>query len=562
MPILLPLKDREPYRQSLKTLTALHTEAERSLVTKKPLETHKIKLLTDMTSTDNFEGQIKALELGIDQITEEYEALLKSVAYEDLSAFAEYINLLEGPSKHHMFFCEKLMELEQTPRGRLIISSPPGSAKSTYCSRLLPAWYLGRHPRHTYMQAGHGQKFVDNELSYPTKAIVDSDRYRDIFPDVFLDPQKKATDMWRLNNPKGRYFGKGIGAGVSGFRCDFGSLDDPFASREDAETEGLRNKKFRWYVNDFSLRLLPHAPLLVVMTRWHTDDITGRLLEMQKSGDPNIDHYEMVNLAGLALENDPLGREEGEPLWPEFWNMGHYLNKKATLSASEWNSLYQGQPTDEQGGVFQADWIQRYRQLPTHEGRPPPPPDFEETHEQQAERLSSKDPDSIIVRTTLSVDTAIKASERANFTAITIWAESKSGKHFLVEVYRRRAEFNDMVNLIDKAARDHNVSAILVEDKGSGTQYIQTQQNKAFAPIIPISVQNQTKEFRFDSVTPMFVTGRVLLPHSGLWLPDYEKELLEFPASKYDDQVDSTSQYLSWAKPIARGGMKPLRGGV
>ena len=219
-------------------------------------------------------------------------------------------------------------------------------------------------------------------------------------------------------------------------------------------------------------------------------------------------------------------------------------------------------PTDPSGGVLQQEWIQRYAKPPTLEGWAPPPPDFEESIEQNAHRLSQKDPDTILARMTLSVDTAIKASDRANFTAITIWAESKSGKHFLIQTYRRRVEFNDMVNLIDKAAREHNVSAILVEDKGSGTQYIQTQQNKAFAPIISISVQNQTKEFRFDSVTPMFVTGKVLLPHSGLWLPDYEKELLEFPASKYDDQVDSTSQYLSWAKPMARGGMKPLRGGV
>lgn len=431
---------------------------------------------------------------------------------------------------------------------------------STYCSRDFPSWYLGRHPTHSYMQGGHTQGFCDDELSAPTRGLVDSPAFRDIFPGIHLDPQKKAATMWRLNTKKGRYFCRGVGGGISGYRANCGGLDDPYPSRKMAESPTYSNDVYTWFNSDFKKRLLPSAPLFVIATRWNPHDLTGRLLELMK--DERVGQYEIINLAGLALENDPIGREEGEPLWPEMYDKAYYLTQKAESTASEWHSLYQGQPTVEDGGVLQSEWIQRYKDLPTHEGRPPPPPNFEESHDQQAERLRTIDPDSIIVRTTLSVDTAIKASDRANFTAITIWAESKSGKHYLIEVYRRRLEFNTMVDLIDKAARDHNVSAILVEDKGSGTQYIQTQQNKSFAPIISISVQNQTKEFRFDAITPMFVTGRVLLPNSGLWLPDYEKELLEFPASKYDDQVDSTSQYLSWAKPMARGGMKPLRGGV
>lgn len=431
---------------------------------------------------------------------------------------------------------------------------------STYCSRDYPSWYLGRHPTHSYMQGGHTQGFCDDELSVPTRGLVDSSAFRDIFPGIHLDPQKKAATMWRLNTKKGRYFCRGVGGGISGYRTHCAGLDDPYPTRKMAESPAYSNEVYTWFNSDFKKRLLPSAPLFIIATRWNPHDLTGRLLELMQ--DKRVGQYEVVNLAGLALENDPIGRKEGDPLWPEMFDKAYYLTQKAESTASEWHSLYQGQPTVEDGGVLQSEWIQRYKDLPTHEGRPPPPPNFEESHEQQAERLRTIDPDSIIVRTTLSVDTAIKASDRANYTAITVWAESKSGKHYLIEVYRRRLEFNTMVDIIDKAARDHNVSAILVEDKGSGTQYIQTQQNKSFAPIISISVQNQTKEFRFDAITPMFVTGRVLLPHSGLWLPDYEKELLEFPASKYDDQVDSTSQYLSWAKPMARGGMKPLRGGV
>jgi predicted phage terminase large subunit-like protein len=116
-----------------------------------------------------------------------------------------------------------------------------------------------------------------------------------------------------------------------------------------------------------------------------------------------------------------------------------------------------------------------------------------------------------------------------------------------------------MCALIDKTARRWGASAILVEDKGSGTQYIQTRQGKAPAPIIPIAVPANSKEFRFDAVTPMFEAGQIFLPERALWLPDYERELQSFPLGKHDDQVDATSQYLSWARAKRNlGGMAKL----
>jgi predicted phage terminase large subunit-like protein len=156
-----------------------------------------------------------------------------------------------------------------------------------------------------------------------------------------------------------------------------------------------------------------------------------------------------------------------------------------------------------------------------------------------------------------SVDTASKKGERNDYTVIEIWLETLEGKHYLLDVIRSKLEFNEMCLEINKAALRWAVNAILVEDKGSGTQYIQTQTGKAPAPIIPIPTTEGSKEFRFDSITPMIEGGLVYLPEAASWLPDFEKEILSFPNGKHDDQVDAASQYLRWT-----GGKKAIGGTV
>jgi predicted phage terminase large subunit-like protein len=133
-------------------------------------------------------------------------------------------------------------------------------------------------------------------------------------------------------------------------------------------------------------------------------------------------------------------------------------------------------------------------------------------------------------------------------------------RHYLAEVVRKKVEFNDLVAEIEAAATRWGADAILVEDKGSGTQYIQTRQGKAPAPVIPIAPGTNDKEFRFDGVMPMIEAGEVYIPRTARWLPDFESELLAFPNGTYSDQVDMTSQYLSWAREKRKYGSRKLGG--
>ncbi len=204
-----------------------------------------------------------------------------------------------------------------------------------------------------------------------------------------------------------------------------------------------------------------------------------------------------------------------------------------------------GEPVDEDGGVVKGTWFQRYDKIPEHE----------------------KDPNGNIVkmgykRTILSVDSAEKAQARNDYSVVTVWRQTLDNKHYLVDVKRKRVEFADLVQMIEQTARTWGADAILVEDRGSGTQYIQARGKTGLAPapVIDIQVSNVGKEFRLDGVSPMFQAGEVFLPHRANWLADYEAEIMQFPNAKHDDQVDSTSQYLNWARKGAKRGTRKLVG--
>lgn len=255
--------------------------------------------------------------------------------------------------------------------------------------------------------------------------------------------------------------------------------------------------------------------------------------------------FEIINLPAEALENDALGRAPGDALWPELFDESYLTYLKETLPPRDWNSLYQGTPVDEDGGVVKGTWFSRYEKMPDHK-------------RDEAGNVLNRG----FKRTILSVDSAEKTTKRNDYSVITVWRETPDNKHCLCTVVRKRVEFPDLVTLIETTARTWEADAILVEDRGSGTQYIQARglSGLAPAPVIAISVSNQSKEFRFDGVAPMFQAGEVLLPVRADWLAEYEKEILSFPNGTHDDQVDSTSQYLNWARKGRRRGTKKLKG--
>ncbi|MBB5277746.1 putative phage terminase large subunit-like protein [Rhizobium rosettiformans] len=527
-----PHSKRRAIREILSTLDKHRNKVERCLARGMPIPTDTLKYCGFLNVTEP-NALLNAINMFHDQYQAAYFAELRALARNDLTAFAEYMNPDEPPAPHHVWMCDRLMEMESREILRMLISMPPGHAKSTYSSRLFPAWYMGRNVKHKYIQAGHTTSFCESEFGKKTKALIDTEVFRDVFPDIFLAVDSKAAGNWSLAGTGGQYLTRGVGQGISGFRAHCAGVDDPFASREDAESQTIRDKVFDWFSADFTTRLLPNSPMFVVATRWHSDDLCGRIEDMNRQGKGLP--WEIINLSAICEdpETDAMGRSHGEPLWPDFYTHDHLMNLKATLPPRDWNSLYMGKPVDEEGGVIIGEWLKTYDMLPGHNSRK---------------------------RTVVSVDSAIKANQRADFSAIGVWIEDFDGFHHLAYMHRARVEFPQLVTLIENIAVTWGADTILIEDKGSGTQYVQTRANKAPCPVIPLSPNNNSKEFRLDGVAPLFQAGKVLLPKRAEWLPDYTAELLGFPNAKYDDQVDVTSQYLTWARVSTKRGNVKLQG--
>jgi predicted phage terminase large subunit-like protein len=394
---------------------------------------------------------------------------------------------------------------------------------STYASHLFGAWYLGRNPDHILLQAGNTASFVEDQISEKVRGYIQDPVFQTVFENVYISKAKSSLKTWKLEGRKGTYQARGVGAKIAGVRAHYQNVDDPIGSREEAESPTQREKSWNWFEDDFFTRRLPTCPTSITATRWHEDDIIGRLMEREKNKANS--KWEFINLPALAEDNDPLGREPGEALWPDFFTKEFLLETKADSSGRKWNSLYQGKPFDEDGGVFNVAWMCRYSTLPD---------------------------DDQIKKVTVSVDCAEKPGARNDYTVVTVWYETILGKHYLVNLVRRRMEFTDMTKTINLLARRYGAHEILIEDAGAGVQYIQTQsgrdgrKRKAPCPVTPVPTSPiNTKAFRLDGCVPLIRAGEVLFPEKNEWIADLEAELAAFPDGTYDDQVDSISQYLS-----------------
>lgn len=559
---------KERLLKTFKMLTALNYRVDEAIRTHTALPSRDWDALVALSQSHNLETQMNVLAAALEECESSLIEVWVELARESYHDFYEFMNREEEyvMSPHQRLIGDLLMSSANKETMRFMLSMPPGHCKSTHSSHHYPAWWFGKFPKLKFLQAGHSQDFVANELGAKVKSIIDSDDYRLVFPDVRLRTDMRAKDYWGLSNLKGKYVAKGAGQGISGFRGNYGMVDDPYKSRADAESATIRDRVFKWYSDDFSTRLLPGSPLGIIMTRWHSDDLCGRITdreererleELARQKDAEISQviekiedqkgnqkkyrFEIINLPAICEDGDDvLGRAVGEPLWEELFDLPALENLKADMTSASWNSLYQGTPIDAEGGAVSAEWFQRY-------SKPPSTGDKETANE--------------VRRTVVSVDAANTAKERSDFTVITVWQEDFKKNHYLIDVIRKQMEFPEMGAEIARVCRRYSADALLVEAKGNGLAYIQLKKDGgAPAPLIPIEVGTSSKEFRFDEVTPMFEAGQVYLPERALWLADYEKEIISFPLGKNDDQVDATSQYLKWARQKGRRGTKKLGG--
>lgn len=267
---------------------------------------------------------------------------------------------------HHALLLNKLQGIEDGTVPNLMVLMPPGSAKSTYADVVFVPWFMARKSRRNVILASYASDIAKKQ-GRRARQLIKSRSFSNLMG-VSLKDDQKAADEWALDNGS-EYMAGGLLSGLTGNRAALGILDDPIRGREAAESPTIRDKTWDAYTDDFCSRLIPGAPQVMILTRWHQDDPAGRILPEDWSGESGwFDgrdgrKWYVICLPAIADRvDDPLGRKIGETLWPEWFNHAHWEPFKRNQRT--WFSLYQQKPTSPEGTFFKREWFRRYE---THE---------------------------------------------------------------------------------------------------------------------------------------------------------------------------------------------------
>jgi predicted phage terminase large subunit-like protein len=449
---------------------------------------------------------------------------------------------------HNLLIARYLMAVEKGEITRLIVNMPPRHGKTMMISEFFPAWCLGRHPEwqiisttYAFDKAGDAGRKVRNQMIGPT--------HQNIFPNCSISKDSKGANKFNTAQG-GTYVSVGVGGAITGRGAHLFLIDDPLKGREDAESPAMRKKLIDWYRSVAYTRLMPgNSAIILVQTRWHHEDLTGYLMTEQTD-----DGWVSLSLPAIATQDqDVIGRNSGDALWPEQFPKRKLDQIKASVGSREWNSQFQQSPTPSEGGMVQLNWFERYpgkdltaSRVLARMGMRPVPLNISNGN---GELVKFK-------RLVISWDTAFKESEIHDPSACTVWGIAKNG-YYLISCFTGRYDYPRLKkaavriwNQISSYDVPGNVP-VLIEDRGSGQSLIQDLRRSTKMPVIPIQAEIN-KQFRLESVTDLIEGGKVFLPSNAVWLSDFELQLCQFPYGAHDDIVDSTSQFLRWAGKVKK----------
>lgn len=289
-------------------------------------------------------------------------------------SFVEYNRYVcvegEEPDTHHELICETVESVINGEKHNVMVFCPPGSAKTTYTTIRGAAYYVSKKKRKGVICASYADALASS-FGRKVRNLISSREHQQVF-DVQLAQDSKAKGEWETSNET-FYYACGVGGSITGRRADLGIIDDPVRSRADADSETIRESTWEWYKSDFLTRLKPGAAQIIIQTRWHEDDLSGRILPDDWAGESGWiqcrdgQKWYVLNIPAQAMKNDPLGRKEGEWLWPKWFSPEWWEAMKQSQSARNWNSLYQGIPAAEDGSFYKKEFFEkRYDTLPAH----------------------------------------------------------------------------------------------------------------------------------------------------------------------------------------------------
>ena len=411
---------------------------------------------------------------------------------------------------------------------RLIVSMPPRHGKSELTSHWFPAWYLALNPADRIILCSYEADFAA-EWGRRVRSTI-SEHGGSL--GVELSRDSTAAHRWRLRSGGGMTTA-GIRGPITGKGADLVIVDDPIKNFEEAHSPTLRQKTWDWWVSTLRTRLEPGARIVVVMTRWHEDDLVGRLL-VQDTG-----WVEIRMTAICETTDDAIGRSQGDALWPERYDAKVLAATREDVGQLVWAGLYQQRPAPLEGGLFKRTWLRFW-----YPGDEPQPHMFVlsdgKVHVCEQRRISKQFDEHLA-----SWDLPFKGKKESDMVAGQVWSR-KGADCFLRDQMHGRMDFPaQLAGFRTMAQRWPTARRKLVEDAASGASLVSTLKSE-IPGIVPVPPRG-SKETRAAAVSACFESGNVYLPHPTIypWVHQYIEELVTFPGARYDDQVDATSQALA-----------------
>jgi len=437
--------------------------------------------------------------------------------------------------RHLDFLSNKIRVLEDHPIF-LIITMPPRHGKSELISHWTPIWFLKRWPYKHIILASYQAGFAAEWGGVVRNAIIEHEARLEIQ----LAGDTRSKSEWRIKGYGGGMLASGVMGPITGHGGDLLIIDDPIKSQKEALSLVYRESIKQWYRSTFRTRAQPNASIILLMTRWHEDDLAGYLVSESQKPESDLprDPWEVINLPALAEPGDPLGRPEGEALWPEMYPRQSLLQVREAIGPYWYSAEYQGYPRPEGGSIIKEAWFQYYSD--------------------QENPLVNE---SIKVERCIQIwDTAFELDDASSRSACMTWV--KAGQFFyVIDVWAKRVEFPDLIQAAKMKYAQWKPTHIYIEHKASGHSLVQQLRRDTSLPIIPVKAE-QDKASRLNAVSGIVEAGRVKLPAQAPWLSDFLYEICSFPAAKTDDIADCFAHGLMQMHPSLGRGDLPVRRGV
>jgi predicted phage terminase large subunit-like protein len=427
------------------------------------------------------------------------ELLRRRKARRSLIPFTEFSLPKYRAAAHHDLIAAKLEATAAGEIDRLMINMPPRHGKSELASRRFPAWLLGTNPEIEIVVASYNADKA-REFGYEVRDIVRSPEYRALFPGVALKEDSRAADRWNTD-AGGSFRAVGIGTALTGRGADVLLIDDPIKDDEEADSELRRERIWSWYSSVAYTRLSPGGRVIVIQTRWHEDDLTGRLLVEQAKGG---DKWDILELPAISAK--------GEALWPDRYPLEYLERIKRVTLPRHWAALYQQRPAPDEGNYYKREWWRYYDEKPKH------------------------------LRIYGASDYAV-TDGGGDYTVHIVIGVDPNDNIYVLDLWRGQTASDVWIKSWLDLVKIHK-PLLWVEEQGQIVKSIGPFLEKRMREERTYCRREQVasaadKPTRSRSIQARTSMGKVYLPSKAPWLAEFQSELLTFPAGKHDDQVDA-----------------------